>query len=79
MMESIQDKAKELRCKSNDIMDSVCLVVTASLKALGMCDTISENAYGSVESRIMKCLEGHEMDTTQEFEKDEKTEGVRRR
>ena len=36
MMESIQDKAKELHCKSIDIMDAVCLAVMASLKAHGM-------------------------------------------
>ncbi len=42
MMESIQDRAKELCCMPDDIMDAVCLAVTAALKAHGMCETIPE-------------------------------------
>lgn len=42
MMESIQDRTKELCCMPDDIMDAVCLAVTAALKAHGMCETIPE-------------------------------------
>ena len=43
MMTGIQVRAKELRCMPDDIMDAVCLAVSAALKAHGMCETIPEN------------------------------------
>lgn len=33
-------KAKELKCNTDDLLDAVCLVVTASLKAEGKCEII---------------------------------------
>lgn len=35
--------SKELRCKPDDILDAVCLSVTAALLSLGLCETIPEN------------------------------------
>ena len=35
MMDGFQVRAKELHCMPDDIMDAVCLVVTAALKAHG--------------------------------------------
>ena len=39
-LDQITTKAKELRCKSDDIMDAVCLAVAAALKAHDLCETI---------------------------------------
>lgn len=33
-------KAKEMKCNPDDLLDAVCLAVTASLKAAGKCETI---------------------------------------
>ena len=35
--------ARELNCMPDDIMDSVCLAVSAALKAHGMCETIPKD------------------------------------
>ena len=35
--------AKRLGCKSDDILDAVCLAVTANLNAQGMAEIIPEN------------------------------------
>ena len=34
------DKAKELRCNPDDLLDAICLAVTAALASQGMCETI---------------------------------------
>ena len=34
------DRAKELRCNPDDLLDAVCLAVTARLASQGMCETI---------------------------------------
>ena len=34
------DRAKEFRCNPDDLMDAVCLAVTAALAAEGMCETL---------------------------------------
>ena len=39
---SMRDKAKELKCNPDDLLDAVCLAVTAALAAGGMCETIPE-------------------------------------
>ena len=39
-VEGLQSKAKELKCKFDDIVDATCLAVTASLAASGQCETI---------------------------------------
>ena len=36
----LQDKAKELGCATDDIVDAICMAVTAALQAHGMCETI---------------------------------------
>ena len=35
-----RNKAKELRCNLDDLLDAVCLVVTASMSEEGLCETI---------------------------------------
>jgi hypothetical protein len=34
------DRAKELRCNPDDLLDAICLAVTAALASQGMCETI---------------------------------------
>ena len=36
----MRDRAKELRCNPDDLLDAVCLAVTAALASQGMCETI---------------------------------------
>ena len=38
----MREKAKELRCNPDDLLDAVCLAVTAALAAQGLCETIPE-------------------------------------
>lgn len=81
MIESIQDRAKELCCKSDDIMDAVCLAATVALKAHGICESIPQNpdkdARGIAMQMIVpkagytKYLESQETDTNQVFEESE--------
>ena len=37
------ERAKEFKCNPDDLVDAVCLSVTAALSAHGMCETIPEN------------------------------------
>lgn len=37
------ERAKEFRCNPDDLLDAVCLSVTAALSAHGMCETIPQN------------------------------------
>ena len=39
-LSGMRDKAKELKCNADDLLDAVCLAVTAALAAGGMCETI---------------------------------------
>lgn len=39
-LKGLWDRAKELKCSPDDVMDAVCLAVTAALNAHGMCETI---------------------------------------
>jgi 8-oxo-dGTP diphosphatase len=56
MMDGIQVRAKELRCKPDDIMDEVCLAVSAVLKAHGMCDTIPEEPEMDARGLVMQMV-----------------------
>ena len=55
-MDGIQARAKELRCMPDDIMDAVCLAVSAALKAHGMCDTIPEEPETDVRGLVMQMI-----------------------
>ena len=56
MMDGIQVRAKELRCMPDDIMDSVCLAVSAALKAHGMCETIPEEPETDARGLVMQMI-----------------------
>lgn len=56
MMDGIQVRAKELHCMPDDVMDAVCLAVTAALKAHGMCETIPENPQKDTKGLIMQMI-----------------------
>ena len=56
MMDGIQVRAKELRCMPDDIMDAVCLAVSAALKAHGMCETIPEEPETDVRGLVMQMI-----------------------
>lgn len=40
---SVMERAKELGCKPDDILDAVCLAVAAALAAHNMCETLPKN------------------------------------
>lgn len=56
MMDGIQVRARELNCMPDDIMDSVCLAVSAALKAHGMCETIPEEPETDVRGLVMQMI-----------------------
>ena len=56
MLDGIQVRAKELHCMPDDIMDSVCLAVSAALKAHGMCETIPENPQKDTKGLVMQMI-----------------------
>ena len=39
-LSGLREKAKELKCNPDDLLDAVCLTVTAALSAQGQCETI---------------------------------------
>ena len=48
------DKAKDLKCKPDDLLDAVCLAVTAVLSTQGMCDTVPEVPEQDEKGLFMK-------------------------
>lgn len=48
------EKAKEFKCNPDDLLDAVCLAVTAVLSAHGMCETIPENPEPDDKGLYMK-------------------------
>ena len=56
MLEGIPDRAKFLGCMPDDIMDALCLAVSAALKAHGMCEAIPENPEKDSRGLIMQMI-----------------------
>ena len=56
MMDGIQVRAKDLRCMPDDIMDAVCLAVSAALKAHGMCEVIPEEPETGARGLVMQMI-----------------------
>ena len=56
MMDGIQVRAKDLRCMPDDIMDAVCLAVSAALKAHGMCEVIPEEPETDAGGLVMQMI-----------------------
>ena len=56
MMDGIQVRAKELNCMPDDIMDAVCLAVSAALKAHGMYETIPEEPETDTRGLVMQMI-----------------------
>ena len=56
MMDGIQVRARELNCMPDDIMDSVCLAVSAALKAHGMYETIPEEPETDARGLVMQMV-----------------------
>jgi 8-oxo-dGTP diphosphatase len=56
MMDGIQVRAKELNCMPDDIMDAVCLAVSAALKAHGMYETIPEEPETDARGLVMQMV-----------------------
>ncbi len=50
----MRETAKELRCNPDDLLDAVCLAVTAALSAQGMCETIPEEPEKDENGLYMK-------------------------
>lgn len=56
MLDSILDRAKELHCMPDDVVDAACLAVSAALKAHGMCETIPEEPGKDARGLIMQMI-----------------------
>ena len=56
MLDGISDRAKSLRCMPDDIMDALCLAVSAAFKAHGMCETIPKNPEKDARGLIMQMI-----------------------
>ena len=48
------DKAKELKCNPDDLMDALCLAVTGALYTHGMCETIPDEPHKDSKGLEMK-------------------------
>ena len=55
-LDGIPDRAKFLGCMPDDIMDAICLAVSAALKAHGMYETIPEKPEKDVRGLIMQMI-----------------------
>lgn len=53
---NVKAKAKELKCNLDDLVDAVCLAVTAALNAQGLCETIPENPQADERGLYMQML-----------------------
>lgn len=42
-LDKLKETAKKLKCNADDLVDAICLVVTASLASHGQCETIPAN------------------------------------
>ena len=56
MLDGIRDRAKALNCMPDDIMDALCLAVSAAFKAHGMCETIPEKPEKDARGLIMQMI-----------------------
>ena len=56
MLDDISDRVKSLRCMPDDIMDALCLAVSAAYKAHGMFETIPENPEKDARGLIMQMI-----------------------
>ena len=55
-LDGIPDRAKFLGCMPDDIMDALCLAVSAAFKAHGMFETIPENPEKDARGLIMQMI-----------------------
>ena len=56
MLDGIRDRAKALNCMPDDIMDALCLAVSAAFKAHDMCETIREKPEKDARGLIMQMI-----------------------
>lgn len=55
-LKGLWNKAKELRCNPDDVIDAVCLAVAAGLKAQDMCETVPEDPKADARGLLMQML-----------------------
>lgn len=55
-LEGLWNKAKELRCNPDDVIDAVCLAVAAGLKAQDMCETVPADPKADARGLLMQML-----------------------
>ena len=53
-LSGLREKAKELKCNPDDLLDAVCLAVTAALSAQGECETIPPEPEQDATGLYMK-------------------------
>ena len=55
-LEGLWNKAKELRCNPDDVIDAVCLAVAAGLKAQDMCETVPADPKADARGLLMQMV-----------------------
>lgn len=55
-VKDLRSMSKNLGCSPDDILDAVCLAVTANLKAEGLCETIPENPQKDSRGLLMQMV-----------------------
>lgn len=65
------EKAKELKGKPDDLMDTACLAVTGALHAHGLTESIPENPEKDIKGLEMKMTVGSTNSTENRKEKKE--------
>lgn len=55
-VEYVKEKARTLKCKADDIVDAIVLVVTANLNSQGLCETIPENVMEDAKGLKMQMV-----------------------
>ena len=55
-LRGIGNRARELQCNPDDVLDAVCLAVVASLKAQGRCETVPKEPDQDANGLLMQIL-----------------------
>ena len=56
VLRGIGNKARELECNPDDVLDAVCLAVVASLKAQDLCETVPKEPQVDANGLLMQII-----------------------
>ena len=55
-LKGLWNRAKDLKCNPDDVIDAVCLAVAASLKAMDKCETVPEKPQKDARGLLMQMV-----------------------